>query len=342
MNFRNSKKLILFLFSVLSVLVLLKVLPASFTHAESPPHSSIKERIKNKLMHKSSDGTSKGPGLNLFNRNIASVPSLDISGRKVSIWQSSRLGVSPLVIFSHGFRGCSTQSSSIMTVIANSGFTVVAPNHADASCGQSKPERGKDPRFGHPEEWNEETYKNRRDDIVAVLEGLKVDPVWSKRIDFTKVSLAGHSLGGYTVLALAGAWSSWKMPNIKAVLAWSPYSQPFINQHSIGKIDIPVMFQGGTRDMAITPFIKKTGGAYDQARSPAYFVEFQDAGHFSWTEINRKQRELISNYSISFLKKYVKKHASGVLLRIVRAGTGARGLRAPSQSTRTRIRYSFH
>ena len=31
--------------------------------------------------------------------------------------------------------------------------------------------------------------------------------------------LAGHSLGGYTVLALAGAWPSWKLANVRAVLA---------------------------------------------------------------------------------------------------------------------------
>lgn len=300
----NLVKGIINIRSIAAFLVILFGTTVISSKAESPSNSDLRQRLRDRLMHKSSENSQGFPS-SLRNRTKPIVASSLISGRQVSVWQSHTSELSPVVIFSHGFRGCSTQSSFIMTAIANAGFTVFAPNHADASCGNKKPDGGKEPGFGHPEKWSEETYKNRRDDIISVLAGLKVDPIWSKKLDFTRVALVGHSLGGYTVLGLAGAWPSWEIPNLKAVIAWSPYSQPFLLQKSVGKIDIPVMFQGGTRDLGITPSIKKNSGAYDQARAPAYFIEFQDAGHFAWTDMNTQQRELISHYSTTFLKRYV-------------------------------------
>ena len=72
------------------------------------------------------------------------------------------------------------------------------------------------------------------------------DPRFKDKIDFTRLGLVGHSLGGYTVMGLAGAWPSWTMPNVKAVLALAPYSEPLNLKHTVGNIAIPVMFQGGT------------------------------------------------------------------------------------------------
>ncbi len=48
------------------------------------------------------------------------------------------------------------------------------------------------------------------------------------------IGAAGHSLGGYTVVGLGGGWPRWKDGRIRAVLALSPYVQPFMAQHSLG------------------------------------------------------------------------------------------------------------
>ena len=53
-------------------------------------------------------------------------------------------------------------------------------------------------------------------------------------------------------------------------------------------LDAPVMYQGGTRDIGITPFINKGNGAYPQSPAPKYYVEFDGAGHFAWTDLNPK------------------------------------------------------
>jgi len=47
----------------------------------------------------------------------------------------------------------------------------------------------------------------------------------------------------------------------------------------------PVMYQGGTKDLGITPSLKKSGGCYPKTPAPAYFVEFRGAGHFAWTDL---------------------------------------------------------
>ena len=109
------------------------------------------------------------------------------------------------------------------------------------------------------------------------------------------------------MLGLAGAWSSWKMPGVKAVLALSPYSQPFNLQHTIAGVSVPVMFQGGTKDFGITPFVSRAQGSYDQALAPKYFVDFEGASHLAvdgtdWQGSSGRDRR----YSEAFLDHYLK------------------------------------
>ena len=231
---------------------------------------------------------------------------VEIAGLKVSVWRpaSDSKGPAPLVIFSHGFHGSSTQSTFLMKALTAAGYLVVAPNHKDAMGGGSaaQPEVG----FEKPGAWSDKTYKDRADDIASLIQAMKKDPAWAGAVDWSKVALAGHSLGGYTVLGLAGAWPSWKLPDVKAVLALSPYCAPYIQKGSLGDIKAPVMYQGGTRDFGITPSVIKSRGAFDQTSGTVAFVEFDKAGHFAWTDLNPQYQSSIDYYCIAFLDKYVK------------------------------------
>jgi len=235
------------------------------------------------------------------------VESINIAGLKVSVWRPAKSnGRVPLVIFSHGFHGISTQSTFLTAALAENGYLVVAPNHQDSlskGLGMNwRPEAG----FGQPGQWTDKTYHDRADDIRALVKALHDEEPWSTMIDWSRFALAGHSLGGYTVLGLAGGWPSWKLPEVKAVLALSPYANPFLPQHRLSAIGIPVMYQGGTRDIGITPFVKHRGGAYDLTPSPAYFVEFEKAGHFAWTDLVADHQANIQYYSIAFLNKHLQ------------------------------------
>lgn len=129
---------------------------------------------------------------------------------------------------------------------------------------------------------------------------------FSTRIDWSRVALAGHSLGGYTVLGLAGAWQSWKLPKVRAVLALSPYANPYVHHGDLAGLGCPVMYQTGTLDLGIAPFLLRPGGIYDNTKPPAYLVEFQRAGHLAWTDLNLKFQTSITDYSLAFLNRHLK------------------------------------
>jgi predicted dienelactone hydrolase len=237
---------------------------------------------------------------------IVGAEKIQIAGLNVAVWRpKNQEGQAPLLIFSHGFRGMNIQSAFLMKAFADAGYLVMAPNHKDATAGGNL--------AGKPEEDFKKA--DRGDDIKHLVAALHKAPEWNSKIDWSKVALAGHSLGGYTALACAGAWPTWKLPEIKAVLALSPYAQPFVIHGSLDKLGVPVMYQGGTMDFGITPFVKRPGGAFSKTSAPAYFVEFSKAGHLFWTGFNRDltKQELIDRYSLAFLNKYVKGEESDTL-----------------------------
>src|SRR5262249_16167318 len=96
-------------------------------------------------------------------------------------------------------------------------------------------------------------------------------------------------------------------PGVKAVLALSPYSQPFLVHRTLGGLAAPVMYQGGTLDLAITPALERSGGSYDQSSAPKYFVELEGAGHFAWPDAGlRSAHDSIVRYSVAFLDHHLK------------------------------------
>ena len=49
-------------------------------------------------------------------------------------------------------------------------------------------------------------------------------------------------------------------------------------------------------------------GAYDQSPTPKYYVEFDGAGHFAWTDVGLASAHPdIIAYSVAFLDLYVKR-----------------------------------
>lgn len=237
-----------------------------------------------------------------------------IGGLNVAVWTPPESGLAPLVIFSHGFSGSATQSSFLMHAFANAGYLVIAPDHKDA---HGSPETNFRPQvsFKKSDQWNDKTYVDRHDDIVALIDALHHDPAWNNRIDWNQLALCGHSLGGYTVLGLAGAWPSWKIAGVKAVLALSPYVTPYTANGALDRLHIPVMYQGGTKDFGITPFVKRPGGAFSKTSSPACFVEFDQFNHFTWSNFNRdtEKQDEIAYYCLAFLNKYVRSIDEGQL-----------------------------
>ena len=233
---------------------------------------------------------------------------ITLAGLHTYVWRPPGTGRHPLVIFSHGLHGAGSQSRFLTREMARNGYLVIAPDHNDSVRGMLFDGAPLRPQvsFGRPDAWTDAVYADRRDDIRGLVAALKADPTWNAQIDWTKFALAGHSLGGYTAMGLAGAWPSWKMEGVKAVLALSPAVLPFVRQHTLTNVHVPVMYQGGTEDRGITPTLERAGGAYDQSLSPCIFVKFQGAGHFAFSDIRHEGHEGMLAYSIAFLDRYVK------------------------------------
>lgn len=250
----------------------------------------------------------------LFNQSQAkaSEVSITLAGRNVMMWRPNDTTRLPLIIFSHGFQGCATQSRFLMQYLADQGYWVLAPNHKDARCNSEKLISGNvpEPNFREPQSWDSDKFKDRHDDIVAILDSVKKQE-FAQNIDFDHIGLIGHSLGGYTVLGMAGAWKEWQIDGIDAVLALSPYTAPYNINKTLGLLRVPVMYQGGTRDLGITPGIKRKGGSYDQSPKPKYFIELERAGHFAWTDLSTEGvHDTINHYAIEFLDYYLKDGAA--------------------------------
>jgi predicted dienelactone hydrolase len=245
------------------------------------------------------------------------VPSLgahiSIAGKDVALWKPGGAPPAqgyPVVLFSHGFGGCNTQSTFLMDALAEAGYFVLAPNHPDARCGSARNGgagwRPEEP-FRKEAEWSDATYHGRATDLQSVLDAvLREKTFQGVPVDSSRVGLAGHSLGGYTVLGLAGAWPSWKDSRVKAVLALSPYCSPYVLKGDLRHLNVPVMYQGGTLDLGVTPTVQRLNGAYDVSAGPKFYVEFEDAGHLAWTNLNKRFQELIDRYSVAFFDRYLK------------------------------------
>jgi predicted dienelactone hydrolase len=99
--------------------------------------------------------------------NGSAPQKLHVAGLEVAAWIPSHYTADPwpIIIFSHGFHGCNTQSIFLMERLAGAGYAVFAPNHRDAACGNigawfTRPE---DP-FRDPRKWTDTTFADRAED----------------------------------------------------------------------------------------------------------------------------------------------------------------------------------
>ncbi len=108
----------------------------------------------------------------------------------------------PLVVISHGTGGSAAQLSWLAERLVNAGFIVAGVNHH----GNTAAEDTKSPAgFVLPGE--------RARDLTVLIDELLADHELAPHIDPARIGAAGFSLGGYTVLAAAGAhltFSDWQ------------------------------------------------------------------------------------------------------------------------------------
>jgi|GEM_PF-1482659 len=226
----------------------------------------------------------------------------------------------PLVVFSHGYGGCGTQSVFFTEHTARQGYVVVSMDHKDANCSidGSNPGNGTvtlEP-FRNPETWTDQTFVDRRDDMRTALDYMLNASDFRTAIDPARIAGAGHSLGGYTIFGLLGGWPSWKDDRVKAGLLFSPYVEPYRIQNAIPRVTAPAMYQGGTLDIGITPGLEASGGVYERGNAPKFLPVLSRSGHLAWTNsscsnvvtcnASDETVRAINGYGLAFLDLYLK------------------------------------
>jgi len=209
----------------------------------------------------------------------------------------------PVVMFSHGNGGMRYQSFFLTEYLASHGFVVVAPDHYGNTAFDMNAASLSELIFRRPE------------DIVDSFSHLLDHELFQGCIDpDAGYAIIGHSFGGYTSIALAGAQidteetsifcstspSSWLCSGVAefaqdhgtgvydrqdsriwGAVPMTPagYEAVFAN---LDKIEIPMLYMGGGKDTT-TGMSWSVQPLYDGVIAPKWLAEFPEAGHYTFS-----------------------------------------------------------
>jgi predicted dienelactone hydrolase len=197
-----------------------------------------------------------------------------------------KAGRYPLVMISHGRGGTPWVYRTLATHLARNGFIVGAPEH---------------PGDNRSDNSLENTYENLG--LRPKVLGLSID--WIRGSDFApclkadSVSLIGHSLGTYTILAVAGglpAAPPHQSPDgklrpvdvthdhrINALVLLAPATWWYQGPGALRGVDCPILMMGGEKDEITPPGYHAEvllNGVLDRSKVTYRLVE--NGGHFSF------------------------------------------------------------
>ena len=233
----------------------------------------------------------------------------------------------PIVIISHGFGAIKQNFGFIAQHLASYGFVVFVPEHigSDLSYRQTYLQ-GRLNTLLSPIEFISRPQEisfliNRLEELVAS------DSQWAKLLNLEQIGVMGDSLGGTTVLSLAGAKIDYARliktcaqdnvilnfslylqcraqylppknfnladPRIKAALAAHPLASGIFGPEGMSTIDIPLLMTAGSQDL-VAPVVTEQIHPFIWMQSePKYLALYQPGTHFATSEQNAEGSESI-------------------------------------------------
>jgi predicted dienelactone hydrolase len=233
----------------------------------------------------------------------------------------------PLIVFSHGLGMCSFQSVFLMEFLAENGYIVAAPDHDDAAlchiggtsevtnCQLTKSmlkslgNLDKSVQALFPDKLHYlDNPAYRPWQISLVIDSLLADPVFSRLINQAQIGVMGHSFGGWTAEAVAGAEIDCQNPSSYAPSVCEASDQDLSTAINNGKICCQDGYRGQIshfRDSRVRAVIVLGPGSFIFPHYGAWKIEtpimFISGDHF---EVDF-QTNLLTPYNLSLQPKYL-------------------------------------
>jgi len=224
-------------------------------------------------------------------------------------------GPAPVVIVSHGFGAVKEDFIFLNTHLASHGYVVMAPDHVGSNLSYREQYLGgRLNTLLSPVE-----FVNRPEEISFLIDELEMlvaqSPDWRSRLDLGRIGVIGDSLGGATVLSLAGAEITYARlqeacdsevlslnfarylecralylpPNnydlgddrIQAVIAAHPLGGGLFGPEGISQIDIPLLMVSGNVDIVAPVVVEQIFPYVWMQQEPRYLALLQQGTHFS-------------------------------------------------------------
>ncbi|NJL89523.1 MAG: alpha/beta hydrolase [Coleofasciculaceae cyanobacterium SM2_1_6] len=247
-------------------------------------------------------------------------------------WGSGRspAAEAPLVVISHGFAADRHFLDYLALHLASHGMIVVAIEHPKSNINWlASIALGQNPEALLPAT----EFVDRPLDVSFVLDRLKEisshGNFWRGRFATDKVTIIGHSLGGYTALALAGGElepaavkefceqrSPWERspadwfqcsveqlpaekfsladPRIAQAIVLNPLTGKLFGDRGLGKINVPTLLLTSSQD-TITPPLEHQLRAFQQINAPKYLLTAIGGTHLSVSDPHHINQNLATN-----------------------------------------------
>ncbi len=230
---------------------------------------------------------------------------------------------SPLVLISHGSGGNPLIYNSIAKKLLLTGYFVAMIEHY------------KNNKYDNEYEKDIRNLEYRPKHLSLVIDKLYSKKEYCKFIDFNKISVIGHSMGGYTALAIAGGRPYTKDRKkidvnkdnrVKSIVLMAPatgfFNHPF---DSLTDVNIPVLFFSAEKDYLTyaTEHTNLINNQFAHNKQNIEHIIVEGAGHFSFLDVfpkilidkklppaidpegfdRRKFNEFLSEKILDFLEK---------------------------------------
>ena len=239
-----------------------------------------------------------------------------------------RAGKIPVVVMSHGLASNPEDRGKRAEHLASYGFMVAIPQHPGSDT-----QHVQDLLDGlNREIFAVQEFIDRPRDISYVIDELERlnSPEFGDRLDLENVGLYGHSFGGYTVLALAGATidtthlradcerqgylnvslllqcralvlpeipNTFRDPRVKAVFAVNPVNNSIFGPEGLGQVDIPVALVAGSFDPAAPAIFEQLLSFPWITSSQKYLMLAEGQAHVDFSQLDAGITQTLNSFS---------------------------------------------